>query len=201
MSLFDNEQSFRESGCANLCGVDEAGRGPLAGPVFAAAVILPSAFVISGINDSKKLSDKRRETLYDEITANALSYCIVSSPPEEIDRINILQATLLCMRRAVEGLKVAPDLVLIDGNRMPQGLTRPAQTVVKGDATYASIAAASILAKVARDRFMMELAREYPAYRFEQHKGYPTKLHYEMIKQYGILPCHRKSFLRNLGEK
>ena len=182
-----------------VCGVDEAGRGPLAGPVCVAAVILREDQVIEGLNDSKKLTEKKREALYPEIIAGAQSYQIVMVGPEEIDRINILQATMLGMRQAVEGLCPAPALALIDGNRCPQGLKMPSRAVVKGDATSACIAAASVLAKVTRDRYMVELGKQYPQYQFEKHKGYPTKLHYELIEQYGIQDFYRKSFLKKRG--
>lgn len=185
----------------NLCGVDEAGRGPLAGDVFAAAVILPKDCYIEGLNDSKKLSEKKREKLYDEIIEKAESYCIATASVEEIEQVNILQATYLAMTRAVQGLNISPDLVLIDGNRMPPQLNIEARCVVKGDATSASIAAASILAKVARDRYMLEIAKEYPEYLFEKHKGYGTKAHYEAIDKYGECKVHRHSFLKKYYEK
>ncbi|MDD3193432.1 MAG: ribonuclease HII [Oscillospiraceae bacterium] len=180
-----------------ICGTDEAGRGPLAGPVFAAAVILPKEIEIEGLNDSKKLSEKRREALYDVIVEKAVAYRICSVDEKEIDRMNILAASMLAMKMAVEGLSIEPDAAYIDGNCSPE-LEIPAVPVVKGDATCASIAAASILAKVARDRFMLELDRQYPQYDFAKHKGYPTKEHYERIGQYGVSPVHRKSFLKNL---
>jgi len=182
-----------------VCGVDEAGRGPLAGPVFAAAVILPKDFAIEGLNDSKKLSEKKREFLYEKIVQQAVAYQICMVDEKEIDRLNILAASMLAMKNAVEGLSVCPDIAYIDGNRTPE-LEIPAIAVIKGDATSASIAAASILAKVARDRFMIELDRQYPQYRFARHKGYPTKEHYERIGQYGISPVHRISFLKNLDD-
>ena len=178
-----------------LCGVDEAGRGPLAGDVYAAAVILPKDYELEGLNDSKKLTPKKRDLLFDQIRAQAVSYCIAKATVEEIEAINILNAAMLAMRRAVEGLSVTPDLVLVDGNRDPQ-LSLPTRTVVSGDATSASIAAASILAKVARDRSMEELAKEYPQYQFEKHKGYGTALHYALLDQYGESPVHRHSFLK-----
>ncbi len=182
-----------------VCGVDEAGRGPLAGPVFAAAVILPKDFAIEGLNDSKKLSEKKREFLYEKIVQQAVAYQICMVDEKEIDRLNILAASMLAMKNAVEGLSVCPDIAYIDGNRTPE-LEIPAIAVIKGDATSASIAAASILAKVARDRFMIELDRQYPQYRFARHKGYPTNEHYERIGQYGISPVHRISFLKNLDD-
>lgn len=182
-----------------ICGVDEAGRGPLAGPVCVAAVILDPQKPLVGINDSKKLTEKKREALYPQIIESSIAYKIVMVGPETIDQINILQATMLGMRQAVEGLSPAPQLALIDGNRCPEGLGIPARAIVKGDATSASIAAASILAKVSRDRYMTELGRQYPQYQFEKHKGYPTKLHYELIEKYGIQDFYRKSFLRKRG--
>ncbi|MCL2108562.1 MAG: ribonuclease HII [Oscillospiraceae bacterium] len=180
-----------------ICGVDEAGRGPLAGAVFAAAVILPEGLILDGLNDSKKLTEKKRDSLFEKITQHAISYAICTASVEEIEAINILQAALLAMKRAVESLHTKPDFALIDGNKTPD-LAIGAEAVVKGDATSASIAAASILAKVARDREMRELAVKYPQYLFEKHKGYGTKLHYEMLKEHGLCPVHRRSFLRNL---
>ncbi|WP_367925798.1 ribonuclease HII [uncultured Ruthenibacterium sp.] len=181
-----------------ICGVDEAGRGPLCGPVSVAAVILNSDDPIEGINDSKKLSEKKREVLYETIVQKALAYKVCLIGPETIDELNILGATMLGMQQAVEGLKIQPDLALIDGNRCPI-LSVPSKAVVKGDAKSASISAASILAKVTRDRFMCELAKQYPQYQLEKHKGYPTKLHYELLDQYGIQPFYRKSFLKKRG--
>ena len=178
-----------------LCGVDEAGRGPLAGDVYAAAVILPKEYHLEGLNDSKKLTPKKRDLLFDQIQAQAVSFCIAKATVEEIETLNILNAAMLAMRRAVAGLKVTPQLVLVDGNRDP-GLGLPTRLIVSGDATSASIAAASILAKVARDRSMEELAKEYPQYQFEKHKGYGTALHYAMLDQYGESPVHRHSFLK-----
>ena len=180
-----------------ICGVDEAGRGPLAGDVYAAAVIFDEGVVIEGINDSKKLSEKKRELLYDEIISKARAYCVATASVEEIESINILNAALLAMKRAVEGLGITPDMALVDGNRMPD-FDCPVQTVVKGDGLSASIAAASILAKVSRDRYMAELAAKYPQYQFEKHKGYGTKLHNELILKYGPSPVHRMSFLKKL---
>lgn len=188
-------QYDREIGVFPLCGVDEAGRGPLAGDVYAAAVILKPGIIIEGLNDSKKLSEKKREQLFNEICAKAEAYCIASASVEEIDRLNILQATFLAMRRAVEGLSVKPKLVLVDGNRNPE-LSVHSRLVVKGDATSACIAAASILAKVSRDRYMKKLAEEYPQYGFEKHKGYGSKLHYQMLDKHGISPVHRRTFLK-----
>ena len=182
-----------------LCGVDEAGRGPLCGPVACAAVVLDPDAPIEGVNDSKKLSEARREELYEVIVQKALAWQVVLVPAQRIDEINILRATMEGMARAVAGLSIRPDLVLIDGNRIPEGLPAPAQSVVKGDATSASIAAASILAKVTRDRHMRELDKQYPQYQLAKHKGYGTALHYEMIQKYGIQPFYRKSFLKKLG--
>ena len=186
-----------ENGC--FAGVDEAGRGPLCGPVCVAACILDPEKPVYGINDSKKLSEKKREALFEEIKAKALAYSIIFVGPEVIDRENILHATLGGMRRAVEELEITPCLVLVDGNRCPEGLAMPAQPVVKGDAASASIGAASILAKVSRDRYMLELDRQYPQYQLAKHKGYPTKLHYELIEKYGIQPFYRRSFLKKQG--
>lgn len=196
MDLFEYDRSLNVK---LLCGVDEAGRGPLAGDVYAAAVILPEDAQLPGLNDSKKLSEKKREALYDQIIEQAVSWSVAAATPEEIDRLNILNATFLAMQRAVDGLSVTPDYLLIDGNRRPPTLRQPCSCVVKGDGTSASIAAASILAKVSRDRYMKKLAEEYPAYRFEKHKGYGTKEHYEALAAYGISPVHRKSFLKNLS--
>ena len=182
-----------------LCGVDEAGRGPLCGPVCCAAVILDPQNPVEGVNDSKKLSEKRREQLYEEITAKALAWQVVFVSAQEIDEKNVLRATMDGMTQAVVQLAVQPEYVLIDGNRLPAALTLPAQAVVKGDATSASIAAASVLAKVSRDRYMLELDRQFPQYGLAQHKGYPTALHYERIAQYGIQPFYRRSFLKKQG--
>lgn len=202
MDWFKFENEAHDKGYVNVCGIDEAGRGPLAGPVYAAAVILPDGCIIEGLNDSKKLTEKKREALFDVITQKALAYGIASADEKEIDEINILQATFLAMRRAVEALGIKPDAALIDGNRAP-GLEVPSFTVVKGDAQSASIAAASVLAKVSRDRFMYELDEKYPMYAFAKHKGYGTKLHYEMLEKHGISPVHRKTFLKklNLGKQ
>ena len=172
--------------------MDEVGRGPLAGPVFAAAVILPKGHIIEGVNDSKKLSEKKRDLLYDKIIAECSAYSIGIATEKEIDEINILQATFLAMKRAVEGLQITPDLALVDGNQIPP-LSCDVKTIVKGDAKSASIAAASIIAKVSRDRYMLKLAEQYPQYAFERHKGYPTKLHYEKINEYGISDVHRRT--------
>ncbi len=189
-------EAFAE-GYQAVCGVDEAGRGPLAGPVCAAAVILPAGLVIDGLNDSKKLTDKKRRELFDVITQNAVSYGIAMASEREIDEINILQATFLAMQRAIDKLDVRPDLALIDGNRAKDfGL--PVRTIVKGDSLSASIAAASILAKVTRDRLMEELDETYPQYGFAVHKGYGTKRHYEALREYGPCPIHRRTFLKKL---
>lgn len=180
-----------------IAGVDEAGRGPLAGDVYAAAVILPLDCVIEGVNDSKKLTAKKREALYDEIISRAAAYCIATASVEEIEELNILNAAMLAMKRAVEGLKTDCGLVIVDGNKTPD-IAFECVPVIKGDATSQSIAAASILAKVARDRYMAELDRLYPEYMFSKHKGYGTKLHYEMLRKYGPSPVHRPSFLRKM---
>ncbi|MCD8005582.1 MAG: ribonuclease HII [Oscillospiraceae bacterium] len=201
MTLFEFDRQF-DSESSVIVGIDEAGRGPLAGDVYAAAVVFDKDTVIEGINDSKKLSAKKRDILFDVIKDRALKYSIATASVEEIEEINILEAAMLAMRRAYEGLGISSDNVvaLIDGNRSPN-LPCMCKTVVHGDALSQSIAAASILAKVQRDRYMAELAEKYPEYQFEKHKGYGTKLHYEMIKKYGISPVHRKSFLKNLSEK
>ena len=184
-----------------LCGVDEAGRGPLAGPVCAAAVILPGGIVIEGLNDSKKLSEKKREKLFDEITENALAWSVSLVDERVIDEINILQATFRAMRQAVDGLTRPADFVYVDGNRS-QGLDLPHECVVSGDAKIPSVAAASILAKVSRDRYVSgELDAKYPQYQFAKHKGYGTKLHYELLDQYGPCPEHRRSFLKKWEAK
>ncbi len=198
MSALDEFDAVLRQNYPLLCGVDEAGRGPLAGPVCCAAVILDPANPIEGLNDSKKLSEKKREALYPQICQKALAWRVVFVDEDTIDRINILQATMLGMRQAVEELAVVPDHVLIDGNRCPEGLPATSQFVIGGDATSASIAAASILAKVSRDHYMMDLAKQYPQYALEQHKGYGTKLHYERIAEYGLQPFHRRSFLKKL---
>ncbi|MGN1137518.1 MAG: ribonuclease HII [Oscillospiraceae bacterium] len=199
MTLFEFDSEFRRQNGV-FCGVDEAGRGPLAGDVYAAAVILPEGIVIEGINDSKKLSEKKREALYDEIIEKAVAYCVATASVAEIDEFNILEATFLAMKRAVEGLGTDVGLALVDGNRTPP-LNCDVQTLIKGDGTSASIAAASILAKVERDRYMKKLSEEYPEYQFEKHKGYGTKLHNELILKYGASPVHRKTFLRKLYAK
>lgn len=194
------ENELREKGYNFICGVDEAGRGPLAGPVCAAAVILPPDTIIEGVNDSKKLSEKKREELFDVVVNTALSYCIAFGSVEEIEEHNILATTMMTMKRAVEGLDVKADYAIIDGNRTPE-LDIPSSYIVKGDANSMSIAAASILAKVSRDRLMLEYAKAYPQYCFEKHKGYGTKLHNEMILKYGPTDIHRMSFLKKLLNK
>ena len=195
--LWELENEIYAEGFSLICGVDEAGRGPLAGPVYAAAVILPRDAVIEGLNDSKKLTEKKREALFDVITERALTYGIASASVEEIEEFNILNATFLAMNRAIEKLDTVPELALIDGNRST-GIALPSRCVVKGDSRCADIAAASILAKVSRDRYMLTLAEKYPQYHFEQHKGYGTKLHYEALREYGPSPEHRSSFLRRM---
>lgn len=195
--LWELENEIYDSGVELICGVDEAGRGPLAGPVCAAAVILPRGLEIEGLNDSKKLSEKKRDKLFDAICAEAVSYGIAFASVEEIEEINILNAAMLAMNRAIERLSVKPTLALIDGNR-DSAINMPSRCVVKGDAKCADIAAASILAKVTRDRYMLEMAEKYPEYHFEKHKGYGTKLHYEALHEYGPCEIHRPSFLRKM---
>ena len=195
--LWIYEQQYTENGSLTVAGVDEAGRGPLAGPVFAAAVILPFGTEIDGLNDSKKLSEAKREKLFDIITDKAVAYGIASASEKEIDGINILEATFLAMNRALKQIEGSFNLALIDGNRN-KGIEYPSVTVIKGDALCADIAAASILAKVSRDRFMYTMADKYPQYGFEKHKGYGTKLHYENIAKYGVCPIHRKTFLKGI---
>lgn len=195
--LWELENEIYAEGFSLICGVDEAGRGPLAGPVYAAAVILPRDAVIEGLNDSKKLTEKKREALFDVITERALTYGIASASVEEIEKLNILNATFLAMNRAIDKLDPIPELALIDGNRST-GIAMPSRCIVKGDSRCADIAAASILAKVSRDRYMLTLAEKYPQYHFEQHKGYGTKLHYEALREYGPSPEHRPSFLRKM---
>lgn len=195
--LWELENEIYDSGVELICGVDEAGRGPLAGPVCAAAVILPLGLEIEGLNDSKKLSEKKRDKLFDAICAEAVSYGIAFASVEEIEEINILNAAMLAMNRAIERLSVKPALALVDGNRN-SAIKMPSRCVVKGDAKCADIAAASILAKVTRDRYMLEMAEKYPEYHFEKHKGYGTKLHYEALCEYGPCEIHRPSFLRKM---
>lgn len=193
MTLLEYDSSL---GIENFCGVDEAGRGPLAGDVYAAAVILDPANPIEGLNDSKKLTEKKREALFPEIKEKALSWSVGIATVEEIETYNILQATFLAMRRAVAGLSVRPSMAIVDGNRNP-GLNIPTRLLVKGDGTSAAVAAASIIAKVSRDHYMREVDAAYPQYQFAKHKGYGTKLHYEMLDLYGESPVHRHSFLKS----
>jgi ribonuclease HII len=200
INMWEIEDSHFGNGIQIICGVDEAGRGPLAGPVCAAAVILPPHADIPGLNDSKKLSDKRRRELFPVIKETAVAYGIGIATHEEIDEINILQATYLAMERAIQALSVKPELALIDGNRA-RDFGIPVETVVKGDSRSASIAAASILAKVTRDDMMLELADTYPQYGFEIHKGYGTKAHYAALDEHGISPIHRMSFLKKYNGK
>ena len=202
MPDFTYEKAAMESGFKLICGVDEAGRGPLAGPVCAAAVILPVDTEIEGLNDSKKISEKKREALYDVIKEKAVAYAIAFGTLEEIEEFNILEATFIAMNRAIDSLEIKPDFALIDGNRAPKGIKIPCETVVKGDAKSSSIAAASILAKVTRDRLLLQYDEEYPQYNFKKHKGYGTKEHTDLILEYGPCPIHRMSFLKKLlGDK
>lgn len=191
------EQKAISNGYSAVCGVDEAGRGPLAGPVCAAAVILPPDTIIEGVNDSKKLSEKKREALFDVIKENSVSYSIAFATVDEIENLNILNATMLAMKRAVEGLDFKADFAMIDGNRLPD-LDIPAEYIIKGDAKSMSVACASILAKVSRDRLCYQYAEEYPQYGFDKHKGYGTKQHREAIIKYGPCPYHRMSFLKKI---
>ena len=193
------EQELRDQGFSAVCGVDEAGRGPLCGSVVAAAVILPPDFVLEGLNDSQKLTAKKREALFDLICENALAYCIAEASVEEIDQMNILEADLLAMRRAIDGLQIKADYALIDGN-IARDFQIPARAVVHGDAISPSIAAASILAKVTRDRQCVELDRLYPQYGIAKHKGYGTKAHMDALRQFGPSPIHRKQFIRFLND-
>lgn len=183
-----------------VCGIDEAGRGPLAGDVFAAAVVFDEGTVIEGVNDSKKLTEKRREALFDEICAKARAYCIASASVDEIERLNILQADFLAMQRAYKGLGIKAGIVLVDGNQLPE-LDTQMKYVIKGDARSASIAAASILAKVSRDRYMKQMAEKYPQYGFDKHKGYGTKAHYAAVDEFGLCEIHRRSFFKKYFEK
>ncbi len=194
--LWNFEHAAMEEGFSLICGVDEAGRGPLAGPVCAAAVILPPDLELEGLNDSKKLSEKRREALYPLICEQALAYGIAFASEQEIDELNILQATFLAMHRAVGQLGLKPDLALVDGNREPDFGDIPVRTIIKGDSRSANIAAASILAKVTRDRFMLEQDAVYPQYGFAVHKGYGTQKHYAALREFGPCPIHRRSFLK-----
>ncbi|MBQ9663204.1 MAG: ribonuclease HII [Oscillospiraceae bacterium] len=195
--LWEMENALHREGYGLICGVDEAGRGPLAGPVCAAAVILPQGLEIPGLDDSKKLTEKKRELLFPVIREQALSWSVAYATVEEIEERNILRATFLAMNRAIAGLEPQPELALIDGNQNRE-IEFPSRTVIHGDALCASIAAASILAKVSRDHLMLELAEQYPEYGFEQHKGYGTKAHYEALRRFGPSPVHRLSFLKNL---
>ena len=197
MDWLKYENEALSKGYNNICGVDEAGRGPLAGPVCAAAVILPKGEIIEGVNDSKKLTEKKREALYGVIKEKAVAYSIAFASVEEIEEMNILNATMLAMKRAVDGLDIPADYAMIDGNKLPD-LNIPAEYVIKGDANSMSIAAASILAKVTRDRLCADYEKEYPQYGFAKHKGYGTKLHREMILKYGPCKIHRMSFLKKL---
>lgn len=197
MDWLEFEKEALAKGYKSVCGVDEAGRGPLAGPVCAAAVILPEGVIIDGVNDSKKLSEKKRESLFDVIREQALSYSIAYATIDEIEEINILNATMLAMRRAIDGLDIKADYAMIDGNKIPP-IDIDAECIVKGDAKSMSIACASILAKVSRDRLLYKYAEEYPMYGFDKHKGYGTKAHREAILKYGPCPYHRKSFLKKL---
>lgn len=198
MPDFELEKNAMDRGFKYVCGVDEAGRGPLAGPVCAAAVILPYCCEIEGLNDSKKLSEKKRDMLFDIIIEKAISYSICYGTLEEIEKYNILNATFLAMNRSIESLDVKPDYCFIDGNRTPKEIKFPCETIVKGDSKSCSVAAASILAKVSRDRLMLEYDKKYPQYGFKKHKGYGTKEHYEAIKKFGVCDIHRLSFLKNV---
>ena len=197
MLEYTYENELISKGYKIVCGVDEAGRGPLCGPVCAAACILPCGLVIDGLNDSKKLTEAKREKLFDVITENAVAYSIALGSVEEIDKLNILEATLLTMRRAIDGLSVKPDFALIDGN-ICRDFQLPAKSIIHGDALSPSIAAASILAKVTRDRLCYELDKEYPEYGIAKHKGYGTKAHMDALRKYGPAPIHRKQFIRFL---
>lgn len=197
MSFWEIESEYHQKGYSMICGTDEAGAGPLAGAVYAAAVILPFGLEIEGLNDSKKLTEKKRESLFDVIQEKAIAWSIRAIDEKEIDKINILAARLKAMDLCIQSLEPAPDFALIDGNR-DKGITCPHITVVKGDAKSANIAAASILAKVARDRYIVEMDKIYPEYGFAQHKGYPTKAHYEALRKHGPCPIHRLTFLKNL---
>lgn len=198
MPDYSYEALAREKGFKAICGVDEAGRGPLAGPVCAAAVILPEDAEIKGLNDSKKLSEKKREALFDVVKNTAVAWSVAWASVEEIEKYNILNATFLAMNRAIEGLDIKSDYALIDGNRIPKDIKIPCETVVKGDSLSMSIAAASILAKVSRDRLMLELDKQYPMYEFKKHKGYGTAAHMALIREFGPCECHRPSFLKKL---
>ena len=201
MDLWEPERACWAEGAALVCGVDEAGAGPLAGAVYAAAVILPPEWKLEGRNDSKQVSPKRRERLFDRIREQASAWAVAWADEREIDETDILSARILAMQRAIDGLAPAADFALIDGNRdrgRAAAITTPHRAIVKGDSLSASIAAASILAKVSRDRYMEEMARRYPEYEFERHKGYPTRRHYELLRKYGPCPIHRRTFLKKL---
>lgn len=200
MPDFNIENEAKLNGFKLVCGVDEAGRGPLAGPVCAAAVILPEDVEIEGLNDSKKLTEKKREALLPIIKEKAIAWSVAFASVDEIEDVNILNATYLAMNRAIEGLSVKPDYALIDGNRVPDGITVPCETVIKGDALSCSIAAASIIAKVTRDRLMDEYDKEYPQYGFIKHKGYGTAAHYKAVNEFGLCPIHRPSFFKKYFE-
>ena len=199
MLTYELEAKYTDEGYSVICGCDEAGRGPLAGPVVAAAVILPIGLVIDGLNDSKKLTEKKREAIFEIIKNEAIAYCVASASVEEIEQINILNASMLAMNRAIQGLQIKAELALIDGN-IARGFDIPAVPIIKGDAISPSIAAASILAKVTRDRMLLEYDKQYPEYAFAKHKGYSTKLHMDKIRELGPLPIHRKSFLKFLSK-
>ncbi len=202
MPDFQIEAEVKIKGYKYVCGVDEAGRGPLAGPVCAAAVILPEDTYIEGLNDSKKLTEKKREALIDVIKEKAIAWSVAFASVEEIEEVNILNATYLAMNRAIEGLSIKPDFALIDGNRVPTDIKVPCKTVIKGDALSCSIAAASIIAKVTRDRLMDEYDEKYPQYGFLKHKGYGTAAHYKAVDEFGLCPIHRRSFFKKyFGEK
>lgn len=194
---WDIQHEFTPFGINIIAGLDEAGRGPLFGSVYAAAVILPDGYIPEGLNDSKKLSEKKREKLYDIIIENSISYGIGICTPDEIDEINILNAAMLAMKRAVDNMDIKPEFLLVDGNTL-RGFEQPAKAVIGGDGKIPAIAAASVLAKVSRDRYCMEMAEKYPQYGLEKHKGYPTKAHYQAIMKYGPTPLHRMSFLKKL---
>lgn len=198
MPDYSFEIKAKENGYKSICGIDEAGRGPLCGPVFAAAVILPENCIIEGLDDSKKLSEKKRESLFDIIKDKAVAYGIGTASEREIDEVNILNATFIAMCRAIEELKVSADYALIDGNRKPNEIKIPCETIVKGDSKSMSVAAASVLAKVSRDRFMLELDKRYPQYQLAKHKGYPTQLHRQLVNQYGPCEIYRMSFLKKV---
>lgn len=201
LDLWEFERSCAERGLKAVCGCDEAGAGPLAGPVYAAAVILPLGVEIPGLNDSKKLTEKKREQLFPVIQETALAWAVARVEAEEIDATDILSARMKAMQMAIHALKIPADFALVDGNRdkgKSAAITTPHELIVKGDGRSASIAAASVLAKVSRDHWMEEVAGQYPQYQFEQHKGYGTKLHYELLRQYGPSPIHRRTFLKNL---